>query len=109
MAGLGPAIHVFISVLAAKTWMVGRSLSSGGPEPAPAKAGGPTRGPAMMTEHGACPELSWSFLGSFLGQKVTRMPAKPPTGAAGLRLRGLVAPGAWARNTELVGENVPNV
>ena len=42
-------------------------------------------------------------------QNVTRTPPKPPTGAAGLRLRGLVAPGAWARNTEVVGENVPNV
>jgi hypothetical protein len=42
-------------------------------------------------------------------QNVTRTPAKPPTGAAGLRLRELVAPGAWAMNTEPVGENVPNV
>src|ERR1700733_4060319 len=42
-------------------------------------------------------------------QKEMRTPPKPPIGAAGLRLRGLVAPGACARNTELVGENVPNV
>ena len=30
-------------------------------------------------------------------------------GAAGLKLLGLVAPGAWAIATDPVGENVPNV
>jgi hypothetical protein len=37
--------------------MAGWSLSSGGSEPAPAKAGGPTRGPAMTMRHEARPEM----------------------------------------------------
>jgi hypothetical protein len=40
---------------------------------------------------------------------VTRTPTKPAIGAAGLRLRGLVAPGTWTIGTDEVGEKVPNV
>ena len=40
-------------------------------------------------------------------QKLMRIPPKPPTGAAGLYERGLVALGACARDTDEVRENVP--
>ena len=42
-------------------------------------------------------------------QKVARMPIVAAIGAAGLKLRGLVAPGAWMIGMAEVGENVPKV
>ncbi len=37
--------------------MAGWSVSSVGPQPASAKGGGPTRGPAMTMRHEARPEM----------------------------------------------------
>jgi hypothetical protein len=63
----------------------------------------------LIRAFAVAPPLGADTLGPFPRQKVMRTPAKPPTGAAGLYARGLVAFGACAKNTPVVGENVPKV
>jgi hypothetical protein len=69
--------------------MAGWSLSSGGPEPAPAKAGCPTRGPAMTMMHEARPEMIRLFPVRPLGRVVRIMP--PSTGLASSSLTQTLA------------------